>query len=356
MFNLFKYISFFIGAERTQNLSVGLMRLVENIPFIQWILGKIYRETSPALQRDVFGISFRNPIGVAAGFDRNAEIFNTLGNLGFGFVEIGTVTPRPQPGNAKPRVFMLPDDSAILNRVGFESNGMEQVVLNLRRKHPGVVIGCNIGKNSTTSPELAPKDYLRVFRNLYQYADYFSVNICYNTSSKPYIPNTREELLAILNPLFEFRRGQTEYRPVLLKISPDLTDEQIDLMTDIMLETPLDGIVATNATAARNGLNTDAALLNDYGIGAISGGALTNRSLEVVKRIHERSQGTYPIIGVGGIMTPDDAKRMLAAGATLIQVYSAVIYNGPSFASKVCKSIIQDVKDNSHDSIDNNNR
>lgn len=304
------------------------------------MMRKLYAVEDPALEREVFGIHFRNPIGMAAGFDRNGEVFNELDALGFGFVEIGTITPQPQPGNPKPRVFRLPDDKAIMNRLGLNSHGLERAISNIRNRNGRLVIGCNIGKNSATAPENAPQDYLRVFRNLYQYVDYFTVNVSYNTSFKQYVPRTRESIISILEPLFDFRRGQNQYRPILLKISPDLSNEDIDMMTDIMVDTPLDGIVATNGTVRHTGLATDAEHLKRLGAGIVSGHPLTKRSVEVVRRVYERSNGTYPIIGVGGIMTPADAKAMLDAGATLVQIYTGYVYNGPNFVGEICQELI----------------
>ena len=301
---------------------------------------KLYAVEHPSLERDVFGIHFRNPIGMAAGFDRSGDIFRELDALGFGFVELGTITPQPQSGNPKPRIFKLPKDQAIINRVGLCNDGLEQVIANMRHKNENIIIGCNIGKNSSTPADGAPYDYLRVFRNLYQYADYFTVNVSYNTTAKQYAPRTRESITAILDPLFDFRRGQNQYRPILLKISPDLTNEEIDMMTDIMVDTPLDGIVATNGTVRHTGLVTDSETLKRYGAGAVSGKPLTKRSIEVVRRVYERSNGTYPIIGVGGIMTPADAKAMLEAGATLVQVYTGYVYNGPNFVGDICRELI----------------
>ena len=333
-------ISLILGAERAHSCAIWLLRLCDKIPACKWLLHKIYAVEKPELEREVFGMHFRNPIGIAAGYDRNGEVYRTLSALGFGFVEIGTVTPRPQQGNPKPRVFNLPNDKAIINRIGLASKGFETVVSNIRKGHEGIILGCNIGKNTITPPEEAAIDYLRVFRNLYQYIDYFTVNVSYNTTHKQYIPRTRESIMKILEPLFDFRRGQNQYRPILLKISPDLTNEEIDLMTDIMVDTPLDGIIATNGTTMPTDLKTSQKDLRRAGAGALSGSPLTERSIEVVRRVYERCNGTYPIIGVGGLMTGEDVKRMMEAGATLVQVYTGFVYNGLGFAGKLCKSLI----------------
>ena len=340
MYRVLRFLTPVIGAERAHDIAVASLRIIGRIPGAKWLMRKLYAVESPSLEREVFGIKFRNPIGLAAGFDRNAELFDTFGALGFGFVEIGTVTPQPQPGNPKPRLWRLDEDKALLNRVGLASKGLDKVISRLRHGHKGIVIGCNIGKNTMTPPENAPQDYLRVFRNLYQYVDYFTVNVSYNTTFKQYVPRTKESIIEILEPLFDFRRGQNQYRPILLKISPDLTNEEIDLMTDIMVDTPLDGIIATNATTHPSDLKTAPWILRKNGAGAVSGPPLTERAIEVVRRVHQRCNGTYPIIGVGGLMTGDDVKRMMEAGAVLVQVYTGFVYNGLNFAGDLCKSLI----------------
>ena len=342
MFKLLGLLSPLIGAERAHNAAVALLRILGHIPGVKWLMKRLYAVEHPSLEREVFGMKFRNPIGMAAGFDRDGDIYPMLDSLGFGFVEIGTVTPRAQQGNPKPRIFRLPKDTAILNRIGLMSRGLEAVISNVRRDHPNIILGCNIGKNTVTPPAEAPNDYLRVFRNLYQYADYFTVNVSYNTSHKQYVPRTRESIMEIIEPLFDFRRGQNQYRPILLKISPDISDEEVDLMTDIMVDTPLDGIVATNGTTAASDMQTPQQTLHQMGYGVISGRPLTKRAIEVVARIHRRCNGTYPIIGVGGLMNGEDVKAMLDAGASLVQVYTGFIYNGPSFAGRLCRSLIEE--------------
>lgn len=340
MFKILRPILYAINAERAHKIVLGLLRLAGAIPSGRWLLRKCYAVEHPSLEREVFGLRFKNPVGMAAGFDRNADVFRELSAMGFGFVEVGTVTPRSQTGNPKPRVFRLDDDRAILNRTGLANRGLDRALSRLRRPHDGMIVGCNIGKNTVTPPENQAADYLKVFRNLYQYVDYFSVNVSYNTTFKEYVPQSRESIMEILTPLFEFRRGQNQYRPILLKISPDLPDEVIDEMTDIMIDTPLDGIVATNATTSHEGLKTDASKLGKIGAGAVSGAPLTTRAIDVVARIYERSKGTYPIIGVGGMMTPADVQAMLNAGATLVQLFTGFVYEGPKLVRDTCRALI----------------
>lgn len=337
-------ILFSLSIEQAHRVVMLLLRAVGAIPGGRWLLRKCCAVRHPSLEREVFGVRFSNPVGLAAGFDRNGEAVRELGALGFGFVEIGTVTPRPEAGNPRPRIFRLPKDNAIIHRIGVANRGLEATIRQLRRPHEGVIVGCNIGKNAATPPEEAPNDYLKLFRNLYQYADYFSVNICCDNSCHEEWDHLREQILGILEPLFDFRRGQNQYRPVMLKISPDMPDEAIDLITDILLETPLDGIVATNGTFNREGLRTSHTALTKIGSGRLSGAPLTQRAIEVVRRIHTRVDGAYPIIGVGGLMTPDDVRAMLDAGADLVQLYTGFIYQGPELIKQTCHALLDDAR------------
>ena len=250
--SIIKPILFSLTIERAHRAVLILLRAIGLIPGGRWLLRKCYAVKHPALEREVFGIKFANPVGLAAGFDRNGEAFRELAALGFGFVEVGTVTPRPQAGNPRPRVFRLPKDEAIINRIGLSNRGLEKTIQHLRRPHEGFIVGCNIGRNTATLAENAAADYLKLFRNLYQYADYFTVNISCDNSCREGATHTREHILRILDPLFDFRRGQNQYRPIMLKVSPDMPDAVIDEISDILLETPLDGIVATNGTHNRD--------------------------------------------------------------------------------------------------------
>lgn len=269
--SIIKPILFSLTIERAHRAVLILLRAIGLIPGGRWLLRKCYAVKHPALEREVFGIKFANPVGLAAGFDRNGEAFRELAALGFGFVEVGTVTPRPQAGNPRPRVFRLPKDEAIINRIGLSNRGLEKTIQHLRRPHEGFIVGCNIGRNTATLAENAAADYLKLFRNLYQYADYFTVNISCDNSCREGATHTREHILRILDPLFDFRRGQNQYRPIMLKVSPDMPDAVIDEISDILLETPLDGIVATNGTHNREGLHTSRTTLDKIGSGRLSG-------------------------------------------------------------------------------------
>lgn len=296
----------------------------------RYLLHRKYNTPTEYLELEAFGMKFSSPVGLAAGYDTDGRLIDAMEATGFGFVEVGTITAQPQQRGTFPSIYRLENDRALLYNGEFESCGVECAIENIKRHNSRIVVGCNIAKSATTATEDAPLEYLRLFRPLYQYADYFTINICCNTSSEVYTPSDREEVMAILKPLFEFRRGQNQYRPILLKISPDLTDEQIDTMTDIMLDTPLDGIVACGGTTGRYGLERSAAKMHTLGrlSGTISGKPLKVRSVDVVRRIYERSKGTYPIIGCGGISTPDDALEMLNAGAKLVQIGTEYIYGG----------------------------
>ena len=334
MFNIIKHIVEPFKYLRSADFRLRYMRWkwrkASSNAILRYMVKKMYAVNAPYLEREVFGMKFSSPIGLAAGFDRNGDMIESMAAAGFGFLEVGSITPREQRNTTSPSIYELPNDRALIHRGITDSDGVEQVIENIKRRQSNIIIGCNIVKSELTSATDAPLEYLRLFRPLYQYADYFTVNIADNTSTDCYVPFDKEEINAILTPLFEFRRGQNQYRPILLKISPDLSDEQIDVMTDIMLETPLDGIVACGGTIGRHGLKNSTSAIHAIGRteGALCGKPLQDRALQVIKRIYERSKGTYPIIGCGGITSPDDAKAMLDAGATLVQICSEFIYGG----------------------------
>ncbi len=343
MYNrIIKPLLFALSIERAHRAVLVALRLTGMSRAGRWILGRCWRTEHPALEREVFGVHFRNPIGLAAGFDTDGEAVDAFGAMGFGFVEVGTVTPHAQSGNQHPRIFRLTKDRAIVNRLGLENCGLERMIRNLRRGHEGIVIGCNIGKDPATPPEQAPRDYLKLFRNLYQYVDYFTVNISYGDAAHEVENHTRAYVERILQPLIDFRRGQNQYRPIMVKISPDITDEQIDGIAQVLIDTPLDGVVATNGTYRREGLRTSRMSMNHIGAGRLSGAPLTARAIEVIRRVHTKSGGAYPIIGSGGVMSAADVKAMMDAGADLVQLYTGFVFEGPALLGDICNALIAD--------------
>lgn len=294
----------------------------------------------PSLEVECFGLKFKNPVGLAAGFDKDAKLFNELSALGFGFIEIGTLTPKGQEGNPQPRLFRLPADQSLINRMGFNNGGVEDAIERLKEKKTNVLVGGNIGKNKVTPNENAGDDYLTCFHALRPYVDYFVVNV-----SSPNTPNLRalqekEPLKALLGSLMEANKTYDHQKPILLKIAPDLTNEQLDDIIEIITETGIDGVIATNTTISREGLKTDKDEVEAIGAGGLSGKAVRDRSTEVIRYLHQKSQGSFPIVGVGGINTGEDAIRKLEAGATLVQVYTGFIYEGPAMVKNINKAIV----------------
>jgi dihydroorotate dehydrogenase len=310
------------------------------IPFVRKWMRSAFVINDPALHRQLWGITFPNPVGLAAGFDKNANFTDALACLGFGFVEIGTVTPRPQPGNPKPRLFRLPADKALINRMGFNNDGAAAAAMRLRKRNEKIIIGGNIGKNKITSNEDAINDYEVCFKDLHPVVDYFVVNV-----SSPNTPGLRElqdkePLTNLLNRLQELNKQTGHPKPVLLKIAPDLTDSQLDDIIDIVKQTGIQGIVATNTTISRDGLKTPKPLIEAMGAGGLSGLPLKKRATEVISYIHKKSSGSVPVIAVGGIFTAEDAIEKLNAGAVLVQLYTGFIYEGPAVAANICNGIL----------------
>ena len=314
----------------------AVMRIVYFISPLRALLRRMYCVKSPALEREFCGLKFSNPVGLAAGFDKNATLYEAFSMLGFSFIEIGTVTPKGQAGNPKPRLFRLAGDNALINRMGFNNKGVDAAVERLkRRRRHDIVVGGNIGKNTATPNEDAPSDYLECFRKLYPYVDYFTVNVsCPNVANLSELQNI-SSLTAILSAVLSERDRQEVRKPVLVKISPDISAEHLDEILDIAEKTGIDGIVAVNTTTGRDGLNTDSEQVAKIGKGGLSGKPLAARALETVRYIRQRTNGRMPVIGVGGVGTPEDAAAMLEAGATLVQVYSGFIYEGPSLVKRI---------------------
>ncbi len=335
-------ILFLLSPETIHHLLTSGLRFLFRIPGVAALVRSAYMVRDPLLNTNFLGIEFRNPVGLAAGFDKNGEVYNEFSDFGFSHIEVGTVTPKGQPGNPKPRSFRIPADKGLINRMGFNNNGVKALAEKLmQQRRTGLIIGGNIGKNTLTPNEKAVDDYENCFVNLYGHVDYFVVNVsCPNITNMQALQD-QEALEAILGRLADVRAHQNEYTPILLKISPDLNNNQIDTSLAMVEKYGIDGIVASNTTICREGLKTTAAKIEEIGNGGLSGALLTPRSLEVVRYIAEKTGGKTPIIGVGGIMTAEDALNMLDAGATLIQVYTGFIYNGPGFIRKINKAILK---------------
>ncbi len=325
---------FLFDAEKVHYFTFSLIRTLTRLGF-GGLFRSCYVLKDSKLERKVFGLTFPNPVGLAAGFDKDAKLYKELSNMGFGFIEIGTVTPKPQSGNPKKRLFRLKEDKGIINRMGFNNGGVEEAVERLR-SNTKVLIGGNIGKNKITPNEEAARDYEICFESLFDYVDYFVVNV-----SSPNTPNLRalqdkEPLTELLNTLQKKNSAKTTRKPILLKIAPDLTDEQLLDIIDIVSETKIDGVIATNTTISRDGLSSK----NKTETGGLSGKPLTGRSTEVIRFLAEKSGNAFPIIGVGGIHSAQDALDKLDAGASLVQLYTGFIYEGPALIKKINKAIL----------------
>ena len=334
--SLVRRIFFLFDAEKVHHFTFSLLKLLFKIPLVSNIVKASQFVKDVKLERNLFGITFKNPVGLAAGFDKNAVLFDELSNYGFGFIEIGTVTPKPQGGNPKKRIFRLIKDKAIINRMGFNNDGVEAVVKRLKTKKTKILIGGNIGKNKITPNNRAVDDYLICFNALFDVVDYFVVNV-----SSPNTPNLRdlqekEPLTKLLNRLQAENHLKVKRKPILLKIAPDLTDSQLMDIIDIVKSTKIDGVIATNTTISREGLYSK--YKNETG--GLSGMPLTKRSTEVIRFLAEKSNKAFPIIGVGGIHSAQDALEKLNAGADLIQLYTGFIYEGPSLVKKINKAIL----------------
>lgn len=338
-----KPILFRFNPETAHNILFSLLSFLRHVPFAQSIIRALYHRDSPSLEREVFGINFPNPVGLAGGLDKNGEFYNDMANFGFGFVEIGSLTPLPQDGNAKPRCWRVPGDKAIINRFGINNKGVRYAVEHLKKVRPEVVVAANISKNSNSINEEAAKDYETSFSLLYDFVDMFVVNVsCPNVVGLTALQDIGF-LSDIVDRLLDLRMLYDNYRPILLKVSPDLSHEQLDEIIDYCLRSGIDGIVAGNTTRSREGLTSiSQTKIEEIGNGGMSGAPIHKKNLELVRYVHERSQGKLPIIGVGGIMSPEDAKEMLDAGASLVEIYTGFIYEGPGLIKRIIKHLEED--------------
>ena len=324
--------------EEVHYFTFSLIRFLSKIPGFSAISKSLYEVEDSRLETEVFGLKFKNPVGLAAGFDKDAKLYKELSNFGFGFIEIGTLTPVGQEGNPKKRLFRLKEDSAIINRMGFNNGGVKEAVERLK-KNKGVLIGGNIGKNKVTPNEAATSDYEICFEALFDYVDYFVVNV-----SSPNTPNLRElqekdPLKQLLNTLQNKNLAKLKQKPILLKIAPDLTDSQLLDIIEIVNETKIAGVIATNTTLSREGLQSE----NKSEMGGLSGKPLTSRSTEVIRFLSEKSNKSFPIIGVGGIHSAQDALEKLEAGASLVQLYTGFIYEGPKLIKEINKALLDKI-------------
>lgn len=348
--NLYKLPRFFLfkmDAEAAHHFTLKMLKRTIKLPFAKSTLKALYQIEDKRLERSVFGLTFKNPVGLAAGLDKNAECIDAFAAMGFGFIEIGTVTPLAQPGNDKPRLFRIIQDEAIINRMGFNNEGAEIVRQNIlssqliKLKNRNILIGGNIGKNKVTPNENAVDDYIKCYHILYDVVDYFVVNI-----SSPNTPNLRdlqereplEKLLTALQ--LENNKKQTP-KPILLKIAPDLSFTQLDEIIEVITATKLSGIIATNTTITRDGLSINQAAIEQIGAGGLSGRPLTKKATEVIQYLSEKTEGKLPIIAVGGIMTAQDAIEKINAGASLVQLYSGFIYKGLDLVKEINQKILE---------------
>lgn len=337
---LIRPLLFQFDAETAHRIAFTALKISSSLPIISDIMAGMNDIKDERLRRNVFGLTFENPIGLAAGFDKNAELVDAWDKLGFGFIEIGTVTPKAQAGNPKPRLFRLLEDKAVINRMGFNNEGAFEAAERLQKRKSKLIIGGNIGKNKLTPNERAVDDYLSAYLTLYSTVDYFVVNV-----SSPNTPNLRdlqekEPLMRLLQELQNVNQKQTKPKPILLKIAPDLTNGQLDDILEIVPATGTAGIIATNTTIDRSALKTPAHTLEAIGAGGLSGAPLKKRSTEVISYLHKGSNGAIPIIGVGGIMSAADALEKLAAGASLIQLYTGFVYEGTPLIKQIKQALL----------------
>lgn len=337
--SIVKPLLFKKNPEDAHHFTFDLIKKSFNLPIIKNIIEGMYDYQNPVLEREVFGLKFKNPVGLAAGFDKDAKLIDEMAMLGFGFIEVGTLTPKPQVGNPLPRLFRLPADQALINRMGFNNGGVDEAIIRLKERNSDILIGGNIGKNKLTSNEKAVDDYLYCFEALFPHVDYFVVNV-----SSPNTPNLRElqekePLKKLLMAVKKANLRKNKPKPILLKIAPDLTVGQLDDIVEIVLETNIDGVIATNTTIDRSLLVTDAKQVEAIGAGGVSGKVLAKRSTEVIRFLANQSNNAFPIIGVGGIFSAQDAIEKLEAGASLVQIYTGMIYEGPGLVKKINKGL-----------------
>ncbi len=338
---LLRPLFFSFDPEKIHHFTFSLIKLSSKIPGFSTLFRSLYVVNDKKLERNLFGLTFKNPVGLAAGFDKNAVLYNELANFGFGFIEIGTVTPKAQAGNPKKRLFRLKEDQGIINRMGFNNEGLEAAITQLKKNKGKLIIGGNIGKNTQTKPEDYTKDYLECFNALHPYVDYFVLNVsCPNVGSHAKL-NDKDYLEELISAVKKANSSFEKQKPILLKIAPDLNNVQLDEIIQLVSDTNLDGVIASNTSTDRNGLKASDELLEHIGNGGLSGQSIKDKSTRVIKYLSEKSKKGFPIIGVGGIHSAEDALEKIEAGADLVQIYTGFIYEGPSLIKKINKVILK---------------
>ena len=342
MYKLFiRRFLFLFDPEKIHYFTFSLIRFLCKVPFFSAIFRAMYLIEDKRLERNLFGITFKNPVGLAAGFDKNAVLYNELANFGFGFIEIGTVTPKGQEGNPKKRLFRLKDDQGIINRMGFNNDGLETAIVQLKKNKGKLIIGGNIGKNTQTSPQNYTNDYEECFKGLHPYVDYFVLNVsCPNVGSHEKL-NDKEYLLELILAIQNLNLLEPTQKPILLKIAPDLNNNQLDEIIEIVAETNIDGIIASNTSTSRSGLKASNKHLQEIGNGGLSGLPIKEKSTRVIKYLKDTSNKAFPIIGVGGIHSAKDALEKIEAGADLVQIYTGFIYEGPGLIKQINKALLK---------------
>ena len=340
MYKIIRAVLFQFDPEKIHYFTAKLIRVALSLPAMKWIWSKMYKVQDKRLEKELFGLKFSNPVGLAAGFDKNATMFNDLAYCGFGFIEIGTVTPKAQEGNPKPRLFRIKNDAGLINRMGFNNRGLTSAIEALKKNKGKVILGGNIGKNTETLPDGYTADYLECFNELHRYVDYFVLNVsCPNVGSHAKLEDV-DYLKELITEVQKLNNSKETQKPILLKIAPDLNDQQLDEIIVIIAETKIDGVIASNTSVDRANLKTTGNRLAEIGNGGLSGQPVKEKSTRVIKYLAEKSQKAFPIIGVGGIHTAQDALDKIDAGADLVQIYTGFIYEGPALIKRINKAIL----------------
>ena len=338
---LIRPLLFCFDPEKVHHFTFSFIKNCFKIPFVSSIVKAHYTVNDISLERHLFGLTFKNPVGLAAGFDKNAVLYNELANFGFGFIEIGTVTPKGQQGNPKKRLFRLKADQGIINRMGFNNEGLEAAIKQLKKNKGKVIIGGNIGKNTNTLPNDYTKDYLECFNALHPYVDYFVLNVsCPNVDSHAKLTD-KDYLKELISEVQTANKNFETQKPILLKIAPDLNTIQLDEIIELVAETKIDGVIASNTSISREDLKTSNAILESIGNGGLSGQPIKDKSTQVIKYLVDKSYKAFPIIGVGGIHSAKDALEKIEAGADLVQVYTGFIYEGPRLIKSINKALLK---------------